>query len=106
MKKKQTVTTEIILEKLPLAPNGYHYEVRKESQMWWSIWIINERTFDYKPEGVRCIYGFVKRNGECHPPLDHTKPHQREVLCHLDDLRNQHRYSMIVPKVTSLLHLL
>ena len=100
------MTTDKVILSLPEAPEGYSYEVEQESQMWWRIWIINHGYFSYTSEPPRSVYGFVKRNGSCHPPLNSKKPRQREVLCQLVDLHKQQRYSMIVTEKKSLLHLL
>ena len=105
-KAKEKLTTDKVILSLPEAPEGYSYEVEQESQMWWRIWLVNHFPFSHTAEKVRTVYGYVKKNGGCHPPLDTKKPRQREVLCQLVDLKHQSPYSMIVPKVTSLLHLL
>lgn len=105
--KTETVTTDKIISSLPEAPKGHSYEVVQESQMWWSIWLWHHADYDYAcGRKVKTIYGFVKKNGGCHPAINSKKPRQREVLCQLVDLHKQQRYSMIVTETKSLLHLL
>ena len=75
--------------------------------MWWSIWLVHpDGKFHYTDEPVKTIYAWVKRTGAVHRPLSAAKPHQRNVVCTLVDLRQQPRYSTIVPTgPKSLLHL-
>ena len=75
--------------------------------MWWSIWLVHPKgKYTYTDEPVKTIYAWVKRTGVVHSPLNHLKPHQRCEVCQLVDLRQQPKYTVIVPKVNSLLHLL
>ena len=102
-----TVTTQLILDSLPPAPETFRYEVVQESQMWWSVWLIHpEGKFNYTDETVSTIYAWVKKNGNVHRPLSSKKPHQREVVCTLLELKGQNPYTTIVPTgPKSLLHL-
>ena len=75
--------------------------------MWWSIWLVHpDGKFNYTDEPVKTIYAWVKRTGAVHRPLSALKPHQRCEVCQLVDLRQQPKYTVIVPQgPKSLLHL-
>ena len=109
MAKQSTlvVTEELIRNSLPSTPRGYSYIIEKHNNMWWKVSLLHLRNYDYKgEEKVKTVYGFVKRTGVVHAPIDPTRPNLRKVVCQLVDLKYQSSYSVINPKVTSLPHLL
>ena len=74
--------------------------------MWWSVWLIHEANYDYAcGKEVKTIWGFVKKDGSVYRPQNHLKPSKIKV----GELLQAYKlspYTTIVPKCTSLLHLL
>ena len=97
MPKRQTLnlSSDTIHTLLPEPPDnmlGYH--VQQDSHMWYSVWLCHP-PYSYK-EGVRTIWGYVKRNGNVHAP-NCGRPH-RDPLTTVSQLFIQNPYSLIQPK--------
>ena len=106
MKTKFIVNEETIRKHLPATPDGYFYEVSQDSSMWWRVDLIHPSEYTYTTEKVYTIWGYVKRTGMVHPPINAKKPRLREELCHLVDSSTLSPYTTIVPKETGLFGLL
>ena len=61
------LSSEQLLDLLPEPPEGFlGYQVQTDSHMWQSVWLLHP-SYSYK-EGVRTIWGYIKRNGDVYPP--------------------------------------
>lgn len=100
------LSSDKIMRCLPDPPEDFHYEVKQDSHMWWSVWLIHEANYDYAcGKEVKTIWGFVKKDGSVYRPQNHLKPSKIKV----GELLQAYKlspYTTIVPKCTSLLHLL
>ena len=92
---------------LPTAPKAHHYEVEKVSKLVTKVWLCRDEPSPLLEKEIRTIYCFIKgsKNLTVHQPKN-AKECYVKSYCSLVDLKNQPPYSLFVPKVTSLLHLL
>ena len=100
-KVKHQVTEDLIRENLPVAPDGYHYEVDRFSALVWRVWLINEGLFSYTQEQPRTIWGFIKSTGDVIRPRNSEKV-SREKVAHVTDIPRSMRYTTIIPDLTQL----
>ena len=100
-KVKLQVTESLIRENLPVAPDGFHYEVDRFSALVWRVWIINEGFFSYTNEPVRSIWGFIKSTGDVIRPRNSQKI-SRDKVAHVTSIPPKMRYTTIVPDLTQL----
>ena len=99
------ITSKDIMNSLPGAPTGFHYSVETVSPLVHRIWLHHHKNYDYAcGEPVKTVYGFVK-GGKCYPAKN-AKTMRPKSVCLLIDLKDQSPYTLIIPKVTSLVHLL
>ena len=101
MKKKLQITAELIQSLLPSEPDGYlGYEVVEQSHMWFAVYLMHP-PYTYK-EGVRTIWGYVKRGtGVVYPPR-HGKP-DKTPKCSVLDMFKQNCYTLVYTKPSPLL---
>ena len=105
MKKTVKVTARDIMDSLPDAPSGYHHSVEVVSPLVHRVWLHHHAAYDYAcGEPVKTVYCFIK-GGKVYPPKNANQARPKSV-CLLVDLVNQSPYTTIIPKVTSLVHLL
>lgn len=92
---------------LPQPPPGYHYEEDRVSPLICKIWLVRDEYSQLLERYTRSIYCFIKgkRKFTVHKPKN-SKDMYVKQFCELVDLRNQPPYSLFIPKVTSLLHIL
>ena len=89
------LSSEQLLDLLPEPPEGFlGYQVQTDSHMWQSVWLLHP-PYSYK-EGVRTIWGYIKRNGDVYPPK--AKKPDTKPVCTVSQLFKQNPYSLIVPK--------
>ena len=93
-----------ISDYLPTPPEGHHYEVEVVSKLQSKVWLVRNKPSQLLEKEIRTIYCFVKGK-KVHKPMNAKKCYVKS-LCELVDLHKQPPYSLFVPKVTSLLHLL
>ena len=105
MSKPIKITARDIVDSLPDAPSGFHYSVEVVSPLVHRIWLHHHADYDYAcGESVKTVYGFVK-GGKCYPAKNANQARPKSV-CLLIDLKDQSPYTLIIPKTTSLVHLL
>ena len=92
---------------LPTPPPLHHYEEEKISKMVTKVWLVRDEESQLLEKEIRTIYCFIKgtKNIRVHQPKN-AKDCYASSFCSLDELKNQPPYSLFIPKVTSLLHLL
>ena len=105
MSKSVKITTADIESSLPTPPDNFHYSVEVVSPLIHRVWLHHHANYDYAcGEPVKTVYCFVK-GGKVYPPKNANQARPKSV-CLLIDLKNQSPYTTIIPKVTSLVHLL
>ena len=92
---------------LPTPPPLHHYEEEKVSKMVTKVWLVRDEESQLLEKEIRTIYCFIKgsKNPKVHQPKNAKEPYVKSY-CELVDLKDQPPYSLFIPKVTSLLHLL
>ena len=92
---------------LPTPPTAHHYEVEKVSKLVTKVWLCRDEISPLLEKEIKTIYCFIKgsKNLTVHQPKN-AKECYVKSYCSLDELKNQPPYSLFIPKVTSLLHLL
>ena len=92
------VDESLIRENLPTPPDKYHYEIEVFSPLVHRVWIVNESHFNFRDddEPVRCVWGFVKSNGDVVRPTNRDKI-SRTVVCDVIDIPPELKYSTIIP---------
>ena len=95
-------TPQDITNLLPIAPDGYHYEVVVVSPMVSRVDLIHPY-MPYQNKTPRTAYAFIKGN-KVHSPKSIKMANPRSV-CELSELYKQSPYSTVIPKTRSLLHI-
>ena len=92
---------------LPTPPTAHHYEVEKVSKLVTKVWLCRDEISPLLEKEIKTIYCFIKgsKNLTVHQPKN-AKECYVKSYCSLVELKNQPPYSLFIPKVTSLLHLL
>ncbi len=102
-KKKQKIDEKVIMSHLPSLPDKFSYTVERFSPLVWRIWLNHHYPFDYacgKP--VHTIHSFIKSDGTVVRPKNCDKI-SREKVCHLSEITDDMKYTVIKPKYTTLL---
>ena len=104
--RRQKVTKELIEAYLPVLPDKFSYEVEQFSPLVWRIWLNHHHPYDYacgKP--VHTIHSFIKSDGSVMRPTNAQKV-SRDRVCNLNEITDDMKYTVIKPKVTSIIDLL
>ena len=98
-------SSDFVLSCLPDEPDNYHYEVEQMSPLVQRVWLVHHKEYVYaEGEQVKTVWGFIKQ-GKVYPPRNFKTPQPKSVGLLMDAYRLP-SYTTIIPKTTSLLHLL
>lgn len=102
MKKKLTVTPELIRSCLPDAPKGMAHVLSKHTARVWKVSLRYPPSYAplSRPEGGETTWGFITSTAEVKRPKNYKTP--GEVVCDLLDAGELSGYTSIVPTKTKL----
>lgn len=88
----------MIIESLPTAPCGHHYEVEQVSKLQAKVWLVRDEPSPFLEKEIRTIYCFIRgsKNLKVHKPKN-AKESYAKSFCEMDELKNQSSWSLHNP---------